>query len=190
VVGVCSTNERYGRGGAIVPYFTTISPTCEPGGKPAAWERFRTGGYIAIGWCNDKDLTGMTVEEILRLIPGTSADERDARDGMHSFPVFWELCQRGALGRGDYVAVKNVNHGLFGVGIIKSGYKYSRKKHDTGVPDHHYPHYVDVEWVWTDYIPSTSLVFGDDARWWPYGTIGQLYTSLPSYIVPYTRTGV
>lgn len=170
-------------------YFTTISPTCEAGGKPAAWERFRTGGYIAVGWCYETDLTGRSIDEILGLIPGTSSTERDEQDGRHSFPIFWDLCQRGAAGCGDFVAVKNVNHGLFGVGIIRSGYKYSRYKHDTGVPDHFYPHYVEVEWVWTDYIPSNSLSFGSEDRWRPYGTIGQLYTSLPTFILPYTSAG-
>jgi len=170
-----------------MPYFTTISPTCEPGGKPAAWERFRDGGYIAIGWCYDTDLTGRSIEEILRLVPGTSGNDRDEKDGIHSFPNFWELCQRGAVGSGDYVAVKNVNHGLFGVGLIKSGYRYSRHKHDTGELDHFYPHYLDVEWVWTDYIPSGSLDFARDECWRPYGTIGQLYRELPAFIRPYTR---
>ncbi len=170
-----------------MPRFTTISPTCQPGGKPAAWGRFRDGGYIAIGWCYDTDLTGMSIEQILRLIPGTSANDRDERDGLHSFPIFWELCQRGAVGSGDYVAVKNVNHGLFGVGIIESGYKYSRYKHDTGEPDHFYPHYLDVEWVWTADIPSDSLDFTNDERWQPYGTIGQLYMEPPAFIGPYTR---
>jgi hypothetical protein len=168
-------------------YFTTISPTCEPGGKPQAWDRFRTGGYIAMGWCYVTDLTGMSIDEILEMIPGTSSTKRDAQDGLHSFPVFWELCRRGESGCGDYVAVKNVNHGLFGVGIVQSGYKYSRYKHDTGVPDHFYPHYLDVEWVWTDYIPSSSLEFGDEMPWRPYGTMGQLYPSVPRYIQPYTR---
>jgi hypothetical protein len=157
--------------------FTTISPTCEPGVKPAAWERFRDGGYIAIGWCYETDLTGMNIEEILQLVPGASASDRDQQDGIHSFRIFWNLCQRGAVGR-----VKNVNHGLFGVGTIKSGYKYSRYKHDTGQRDHFYPHYVDVEWIWTRYVPSASLDFANDERWWPYGTIGQLYTELPAYI--------
>jgi hypothetical protein len=172
-----------------MPYFTTISPTCEPGGKPQAWDRFRSGGYIAIGWCYDTDLTSMSIEDILELIPGTSSTERDAQDGLHSFPVFWELCGRGASGCGDYVAVKNVNHGLFGVGIVRSGYKYSRYKHDTGESGHFYPHYLDVEWVWTDYIPSNSLTFRDEKPWWPYGTMGQLYTELPAYIQPYCKAG-
>jgi hypothetical protein len=91
-------------------YFTTISPTCEKGGKPAAWDRFRTGGYVAVGWCYDINLTGMSIDQILRLIPATADSERDELDGMHSFPLFWELSQRGELGSGDYIAVKNVNH--------------------------------------------------------------------------------
>ena len=33
-----------------MPKFTTISPTSVPGHKPHAWERFRDGRYVAIGW--------------------------------------------------------------------------------------------------------------------------------------------
>jgi hypothetical protein len=174
-------------GGTRTPYFTTISPTCKPGGKPQAWDRFRTGGYIALGWCYDTDLTGMAEKDILEMIPGTSTTERDEQDGLYSFPLFWKLCQRGESGYGDYVAVKNVNYGLFGVGVVRSGYKYSRYRHDTGVPGHYYPHYVEVEWLWTQYIPSTDLHFRKEMRWRPYGTMGQLYTSVPAYMKPYTK---
>lgn len=170
------------------PYFATVSPTCNPGGKEAAWKLFQAGGYIAIGWCYKKDLTGMSIEEILKLVRRTSDNERDEQDGLSSFPDFWKLCDRAARGCQDYVAVKNVNHGLFGVGVVRSGYKYSRYKHKTGVRGHFYPHYVEVEWLRTEYVSAKSLVFGGEAAWRPYGTL-QLYPSLPSYILPYTRRG-
>jgi len=168
-------------------YFTTISPTCVYGEKRAAWERFRTGGYIAVGWCYDTDLTGMSIEEILPLVEATADPEtpNDAKDGRRSFPNFWELCQGYKLDRRDYVAVRNGNDGLFGVGYVKSGYKYSRHKHFTGKPAHYYPHYLEVEWVWTEYIQRISLDFGGETSWQPYGTMPQLYYSLPSYILKY-----
>jgi hypothetical protein len=40
-----------------MPKFTTVSPTCRAGGKPAAWERFLAGNYIAIGWCYKTELS-------------------------------------------------------------------------------------------------------------------------------------
>jgi hypothetical protein len=167
--------------------FTTISPTCEEGGNPAAWERFRDGNYIAIGWCYDQDLTGMSLNQILPLVINTSVDESDERDGLYSFPIFWELCERGARGCGDFVAVRNVNHGLFGVGIIRSGYQYNRRHHFTGVTNHYYPHFLQVEWVWRDYIRSDEIDFGSEIRWRPFGTLSKLYHGLPQYIIPYTR---
>jgi hypothetical protein len=171
-----------------LPYFTTVSPTCQRGGKPQAWRRFRLGKYIAIGWCYDNNLAGMTWEEIRPIVIRTSVPSENAsdeRDGLHSFPIFLELCRRGSEGRGDYVAVKNVNHGLFGIGIIKSGYQYDRHHHFTGELGHYYPHFVEVEWVCTDYIRSREIDFGSETHWMPFGTLGQLYTELPSYILPY-----
>jgi hypothetical protein len=51
-----------------MPQFTTVSPTHIAGQKPRAWERFRDGRYVAIGWLNDIDLTGKSMEEISDLI--------------------------------------------------------------------------------------------------------------------------
>lgn len=165
-----------------MPKFTTVSPTCLSGGKPDAWDKFRVGGYVAIGWCYDTDLTGRSIESILELVSKTSSDERDAIDGMRSFPIFWELCERGSANAGDMVAVKNTNDGLFGIGIVRSGYKYSNRKHNTGVEGHFYPHYFDVEWLHTDYIRRVDLDFKDEQSWAPFGTFGQLYDDVPDYI--------
>ena len=51
-----------------MPKFTTISPTHIPGMKEYAWERFRDGKYVAIGWLEENDLTGKSIEEIVALI--------------------------------------------------------------------------------------------------------------------------
>ncbi len=159
-----------------MPKFTTISPTSVPNKKPQAWERFRDGGYVAVGWLYDVDLTGKPIDEILDLIRCEEYDDSDERDGLRSFPRFLEL------ETGDFIGVKNVNHGLFGVGIIRSGYKYDQNKHDTGRKDFYYPHYREVEWVKTAYIPRASLVFGGETSWVPFGTVGKIYPELPSYI--------
>ena len=96
-----------------MPKFTTISPTHIEGKKRYAWERFQEGGYVAIGWLQHTDLSGKTIDEIVDLI---RADEPDNE----STPI--EAFKRFlSLDRGDYVAVNNTNHGLFGVGIIESG---------------------------------------------------------------------
>lgn len=171
-----------------MPKFTTISPTCEPGGKKDAWERFRDGGYAAIGWCYKHDLTEFSIEEICKLveqIPENACDESDVQDGLKSFPVFWELCVRGKDNAGDIIAVKNNRHGLFGIGIVKSGYRYSEFKHETGIEGHVYPHYVDVDWICTDYISADSLNFTGDQMWKPYGTMGQMFDHIPEYILPF-----
>ena len=51
-----------------MPKFLTISPTGAPGKKQFAWNNFRIGGYVAIGWLSDTDLTGKTMDEVEVLI--------------------------------------------------------------------------------------------------------------------------
>src|SRR5438045_3662494 len=126
-----------------MPQFTTISPTHFAGQKPRAWERFRDGHYAAIGWLEKVDLTGKSMDEITELIRREGYDNEAA--AIQSFDRFLSLKP------GDYVAVNNTNHGLFGVGVIESGYKFQLGKHDCGDGEDFYPHYRDVKWVKTTY---------------------------------------
>ncbi len=159
-----------------MPQFTTISPTSVRGQKPQAWERFRDGGYVAIGWLNDIDLTGKSIEEINDLIRQRGYDNESA--AIQSFERFLSLRP------GDYVAVNNTNHGLFGVGMIESAYKFQLRKHDAGDDEKEkfYPHYRDVKWIKTAYLPRTSLISEGETPWQPYGTVGKVYPELPPYI--------
>src|SRR5262249_11543209 len=90
-----------------------------------------------------------------------------------------------SLKEGDYVAVNNTNAGLFGIGIIRSGYKFERRKHSICDPDNpnaFYPHFRDVEWVKTAYMPRSAIVSEGDTGWQPYGTVGKVYSQNPAYI--------
>ena len=109
-----------------MPKFLTISPTHVPGRKQFAWQQFRDGGYIAIGWIQ-QDMTGKTIEEIIGILRAQNYENEAS--AIDAFTKFLKL------GYGDYVAVNNVNHGLFGVGILRSGYKFEKGKHDTGSGD-------------------------------------------------------
>lgn len=157
-----------------MPQFTTVSPTHIAGQKPRAWERFRDGHYVAIGWLNDINLTGKSTDEIKELIRRQKYDNEAA--AIQSFERFL------SLNRGDYVAVNNTASGLFGVGKIESGYKFQLHKHDCGDPEEFYPHYRDVKWVKTAYMSRTSLVSEGETPWQPYGTVGKVYPELPPYI--------
>jgi len=157
-----------------MPQFTTISPTHIAGQKPAAWERFRDGHYIAIGWLEDVDLTKKLIDDISELVREREYDNEAA--AIQSFDRFF------SLNVGDYVAVNNTNHGLFGVGKITSGYKFELGKHDSGDGLELYPHFRDVEWIKTTYVPRTSLVSEGETPWQPYGTVGKVYPELPPYI--------
>jgi hypothetical protein len=47
--------------------FLTISPTHVSGKKPYAWNNFKEGNYVSIGWI-DMDLTGWDIEKIISCI--------------------------------------------------------------------------------------------------------------------------
>jgi MoxR-like ATPase len=154
--------------------YTTISPTHMHGKKKDAWERFRDGSYVAIGWLDDTDLTGKKLNEIIKLIRRENYDDEDS--AITAFERFL------SLEPGDYVAVNNTNNGLFGIGIIESGYKFDLRKHDSGDGECFYPHYRDVTWLKTEYMSRTSLVKEGETSWMPYGTVGKVSTELPPYI--------
>ena len=72
-----------------MPQFTTISPTHISGQKPAAWERFLDGHYVAIGWLEDVDLTNKSMNEIRELIREREYDNEAA--AIQSFERFLSL---------------------------------------------------------------------------------------------------
>jgi MoxR-like ATPase len=160
------------------PKFTTISTTHISGKQEEAWQRFRDGGYVAIGWLNDTDLTGKSINQVIALIRQAGYDEREETKAIRVFERFL------SLEPGDYIAVKNVNFGLSGIGIIESGYKFDLRKHDTSddTGEHFYPHYRDVTWIKTDFMPRETLISEGETSWEPYGTVGKVYPELPPYI--------
>ncbi len=85
---------------------------------------------------------------------------------------------------GDYVAVNNTSSGLFGVGVITSGYKYEKCKHKTGDDDDesYYPHFREVEWKYTSYVRREDIVGSDETAWKPFGTVGRLDQEVPPHI--------
>jgi type I restriction and modification enzyme subunit R-like protein len=162
-----------------MPQFTTISPTHEPGKKEYAWQRFLKGGYVAIGWQHEIDLTGKSLDEIEKLLAIEYPDEPEtiarASRGYERFL---------SLRDGDYVAVPNVNFGIFGVGIVRSGYKFKENMHDTGSEDRSqfYSHYRTVEWVVKDYREKADILLDGEKSWQPFGTIGKVHNQVPAYI--------
>lgn len=159
-----------------MPRFTTISPTHIPGKKEYAWRKFLGGGYVAIGWSGTPDFTGKSFDEVEKIIRSKNyANEASAVESFRKFLV---------LEVGDYIAVNNGNHGLFGVGIIASGYKFELNKHDTGAEsnDEFYSHYREVKWLVIEYVPRVALITEGETGWQPYGTMGKLYEELPPYI--------
>jgi len=152
----------------------TISPTHFPGLKEYAWNQFRSGGYISIGWLWENNLTGKSIDEVILLIRDQEYEsEASAIDAFTKFLT---------LEVGDYVAVNNTNAGLFGIGIVTSGYQYLKNKHDTGDPEEHYPHYREVNWKYTNYVRRKDIISPGETGWKPFGTVGSLDNEVPPYI--------
>ena len=134
-----------------MPKFLTVSPTHVAGKKEYAWNNFKKGGYVAIGWA-DIYFTHNDMNEIERKLKKEYDNDNSA---IISFRKFL------ALDIGDYVAIPNVNFGIFGIGKIKSGYKYKLHMHDTGSEtkeDHFYSHYREVDWLVTDYHKKIRII--------------------------------
>ncbi len=156
--------------------FTTISPTHKPGRKEEAWEKFQRDGYIAMGWLKSTNLRHKTPEEVLKLINKEKPKNlNDAKDCLNKF-VF-------ELSRGDYVAVNNVNHGLYGVGRITSDYEFKLAKHDAGSGESYYSHFRQVRWLDTRYRKAETLLKRNEQHWKPRGAMGAIFESLPPYIL-------
>ncbi len=155
--------------------FLTISPTHIPGKKKSAWQHFRERGYIAIGWMH-VDLAGKSVSEVEEIIRAHGyPNEASAVD---SFAKFL------ALRPGDHVAVNNSGHGLFGIGVVSSGYRFEDRRHDTGTEDrdHWYSHLIGVDWKSTTYVRRKDLLREGETSWSPYGTTGALLGEVPDYV--------
>jgi hypothetical protein len=159
-----------------MPQFLTVSPTHVAGKKEYAWNNFKKDGYVAIGWL-DIDFTNDNIDDIERKLKKEKYDNEVS--ALASFRKFL------ALNEGDYVAIPNVNFGIFGIGKIMSGYKYKLHMHDTGADskeDHFYSHYRKVEWVVTEYHKRSELLEEGEKSWSPYGTTGTLEPELPDWV--------
>jgi len=162
-----------------MPQFTTISPTSVPGKKEYAWRKFLQGGYAAIGWLSETNLSGKSLDEIEKLLETEYPDQ----------PAEVSLAKRAferflSLQIGDYVAVPNVRFGLFGVGVVKSEYQFKEFMHDIGSENRPsgYSHYREVDWVVRDYHERSDILLQGEKEWMPYGTIGKVQPQLPAYI--------
>jgi hypothetical protein len=153
--------------------FVTISPTHVSGKKEYAWKQFLEKGYIAIGWM-DVDLTGKSIEEVKSIIRKEEYSNENA--AIDAFTKFLTLRV------GDYVAVNNANHGLFGIGVVDSGYQYMQHYHDSGTQEESYSNIIRVKWIHKGYVKRKDILESDETGWQPYGTMGKLYSEVPLYI--------
>ncbi|MCP3993469.1 MAG: hypothetical protein GY722_00175 [bacterium] len=167
-----------------MPQFLNISPTHIEGKKRESWANCLADNCIAIGWMH-VDLTGEALHEVDRLI--RSYHFPNEASALVSFRRFLSLRV------GDYVAVNNAVHGLFGIGIVNSGYRFEPNKYTTGITrgdprfdtiEHRfYPHLIGVDWKSEEYMLRRDLLAPGEKGWPPFGTTGPLLSDVPDYIL-------
>lgn len=154
-----------------------VSPTHCEGQKEIAWKDFLTKGIIAIGW-KDIDYSNKSIEDIMQEYKGDA-------DALSAFPLIKQIKS------GDIICCTHNKHGLWGIGIATSSYKYEKGIHYAGVDDHdvewNYSHYIEVAWLCynkSGFIPTSNLhIQPSEKQWNPYGTLSQ--KEIPQYINRY-----
>lgn len=152
-----------------------ICPTHIGGAKPKAWTNFKEKEIASIGW-NIPDYTGWEWEKVKEEI--VSKNYENQNEAIKSHSILYDMQV------GDIICCTNNNHGLFGVGVVASDYKYQQGIHNAGTDDENewYNHYVDVVWLLTDFIPKNVIQKKSNETYWePYGTLSEK-EFVPSYI--------
>lgn len=151
-----------------------VNTTHVEGKKPFAWRQFVIKNLAAIGW-NQVDYSDYSETEMVEHI--CLQNYRTESDALRSFRLIKKAQE------GDLISAFNVNHSLFGVGIIASKYKFEAAIHNNGDVDKGkwYSHYLDVAWIITEEINSSTISFVDDVQWPVYDTL-HVRNPIPSYI--------
>lgn len=152
-----------------------VNTTHVPNMKPSAWKNFKNLNIAAIGWHHIDYSLYESQETINHILSLNTSDENDA---LRSFDLIKKVKE------GDVICVFNVNHGLFGIGIVASKYKFQRSIHDTCAvtKEEWYSHYVEVAWVNSAGIDASDILFDTENPMWPvFGTL-HIRIGIPSYV--------
>ena len=155
-----------------------ISPTHCNGQKQKAWNSFVENNLMAIGW-NDEDYSNSTTAEL------ESIYKNQDESAVYPFKLIKQIRN------GDIICCTNNNHGLYGIGIALSSYKYKSQIHFAGTNkdgnECYYSHYIDVAWLCSKeegYIPTKDFnIKNPERQWVPYGTLNE--KEIPLYIENY-----
>ena len=103
-----------------------ISPTHVSGAKRVSWQSFLDKGIAAIGW-NIEDFTNWRLEDIQKRIKEEGFHNETEAITSHGIMYNMQV--------GDIICATNNMHGLFGIGIVASTYKFETAIHNTGSAD-------------------------------------------------------
>lgn len=155
-----------------------ICPTHCTGQKKEAWKGFLSKNIMAIGW-KATDYSNFTLERI----------RKEYSDDSKAISAFTLIKQ---IKVGDVICCTNNGHGLWGIGIALSTYKFKDSIHYAGIDEEgyksHYSHYIDVAWLRyskNSYIPISDInIQYPEKQWEPYGTLTKK-DDIPNYIKNY-----
>ena len=155
-----------------------ICPSHCQGQKEEAWKSFLSKNIMSIGW-NNTDYTDYSMDRIKQEYQNDSA-------AIRSFMLIKQINE------GDIVCCTNNNHGLWGIGIALSQYKYEKHIHYAGRDeegkDSFYSHYIDVAWLCFNKQGCISVhdlgINPPETQWSPYGTLSKK-DQIPHYIHNY-----
>jgi len=162
----------------------TISPTEANGKKLESWQDFLAGGYYAFGWYQT-DFSGWSLDEIINDIKEQRFKDDDNENQKEIDKAIKAHSSFNQINIGDVIVPVNNRYGLFGIGIIKSEYKFKKRLHLSRVTGPNevefYSHYRDVDWIFSDYLKTEDINFESANLWKPYGTIN-IREEIPMYI--------
>lgn len=158
-----------------------FSPTHCNRQKEKAWERALDKGIIAMS-SNPNDYTNSSLEEIEKYYE--SKGDPKSRKKVKYFDLL------KSIKPGDIICCNNVNHGLFGIGIALSSYKFDLNTFEAGIDDDgtsYYHHYIEVNWICKEKISSENLnIESSGGAWEPYGTVSKS-NQVPKYLIKYLK---
>ena len=107
--------------------------------------------YVAIGWLENHDLTGMTYEELYKLYKADDSIKEDPRHVADCLDKFIN-----GMNKGDIVLIYNSPTTIRDIGVITDDYEYLKDKE--------YPHTRKVRWIKEFKQPANIFDYNGQVR--------------------------
>jgi esterase/lipase superfamily enzyme len=99
---------------------------------------FLKGGFMAIGWLEDFDLSEIKVDDLYQLFSDSKESENASQNHVNQIKRFLKEIEIG-----DYVITPSISSGKIHYGVVESNYYYEPNPED----DCTFPHRRKVKWI-------------------------------------------